>query len=425
MTGPNLEMLTRLAVALAVGLLIGLERGWQQRELPEGERVAGFRTFGLVGLLGAGAAILAGEPPLLLAALALALGVIAGVGYYRGSRRQRGRSATGTVALLLTFTLGAMAGRGHLEAAASAGVVATLLLGVKSELHGVIRRIERVELLGTIRLLLISVVMLPILPDREFGPWQALNPYRIWWMVVLVAGVSYLGYFAQRIWGRNRGTLATGLFGGMVSSTAVAVTLSRRAAAGHRHRDTLAAGIVVASSMMFARMLVILAPVAPALIAPLAPPLAAAATVGLGAGAALALRSRGEEPQARESDVEVRNPLDLSTALRFGLFLAAVMVLSRGLEAWIGDRGLYLGAAATGLADVDAIALSAAAMAGRGDVTASVAAVAVLIACVVNTATKAVIAAALGGLALGIRVGVSMALSLAAGAAALWLGSAG
>ncbi len=425
MTGPNLEMLIRLAVALAVGLLIGLERGWHQRELPEGERVAGFRTFGLVGLLGAVAAILAGEQTLLLAAVALVLGIVAGIGYYRGSRRQYGRSATGTVALLLTFSLGAMAGRGHLEAAAAAGVVVTLLLGIKPELHGVLRSIERVELLGTIRLLLISVVMLPILPDQEFGPWHALNPYRIWWMVVLVAGVSYLGYFAQRIWGRNRGTLATGLFGGIVSSTAVTLTLARRAAASRRRPEALAAGIVVASSMMFPRLLVILAPVAPALVAPLIAPIATAAAVGLAAGTALAFRARGEDPRDREHDVEVHNPLDISTAVKFGIFLTVVMVLSRGLNAWIGDRGLYLGAAAAGLADVDAIALSIAAMAHRGEVATSPAVVAVLIASAVNTVVKSAIAIALGGRALGLRVALPMTLSLAAGGAALWVGLPG
>ncbi|HSD11416.1 MAG TPA: MgtC/SapB family protein, partial [Candidatus Binatia bacterium] len=138
-----MEILIRLGVALAIGLLIGLERGWHQRDLAEGERVAGFRTFGLVSLLGAAAVVLGGDQGLVLAAIAAALGVVAGIGYLRVSRSQRGHSATGTVALLLTFALGAMAGRGYLEVASSAAVVVTLLLGVKPELHGLVRAIER------------------------------------------------------------------------------------------------------------------------------------------------------------------------------------------------------------------------------------------------------------------------------------------
>jgi uncharacterized membrane protein (DUF4010 family) len=421
MTDPNVESLTRLAVALAVGLLIGLERGWEQRRMAEGERVAGFRTFGLVGLLGASTVMVAPGEAVALAAVALALGVVAALGYYRQSRDPRGRSATGTVALLLTFALGAMAGRGYVEAAASAGVVVTLLLSVKPELHGLLQRIERKELLGTIRLLLISVVMLPVLPDRGFGPLRALNPYRLWWMVVLVAGVSYVGYLADRLWGSQRGRLLTGLFGGLASSTAVAWALSRRASTDPQHADSLAAGIVIASSVMFPRLLAIALPVAASLVVRLVAPIAAAALVGFAAGALLALRTRGEQSHGREPTMELRNPLDLSTALRFGLLLAVIMVVARAIGEWGGDRGLYLVAAAAGLADVDAITLSVAAMWSHGDVSTGGAVTAILIAAAVNTVVKSTIAVVVGGSRLGFRVALPMAASLAAGAAALAL----
>jgi uncharacterized membrane protein (DUF4010 family) len=419
MTDPNIEMMTRLAVALAIGLLIGLERGWEQRRMAEGERVAGFRTFGLVGLLGAATVILAREESLVTAAVALTLGLVTALGYYRKSRSPRGQSATGMIALLLTFALGAMAGRGYVEAAASAGVVVTLLLSVKPELHGLLHRIERDELLATIRLLLISVVMLPILPDRGFGPWQALNPYRLWWMVVLVASISYLGYLADRLWGGERNSLFTGLFGGLVSSTAVAWTLSRRAPAARQDADSLAAGIIIASSMMFPRLLAVLLPVASAVVVRLVAPIAAAALVGFAAGAALELRARGARSPGRTHRVRLRNPLDLSTAVKFGLFLAAITVAARTIGDFGGNRGLYLVAAAAGLADVDAIALSVASMASHGAVSASGAATAVLIAATANTVVKSAIAAAVGGSRLGVRVALPMAASLAAGAATL------
>jgi uncharacterized membrane protein (DUF4010 family) len=414
----SLEMLSRLGVALAIGLLIGFERGWQQRNLPEGVRVAGFRTFGLVGLLGAAAVILAGDQALVLAAIAFALGVIAGIGYFHVSRRQRGQSATGTVALLLTFALGAMAGRGYMEAASSAAVVVTLLLGVKPELHGLVRSIEREELLGTIRLLLISVVLLPILPNRGFGPWQALNPYRIWWMVVLVAGVSYLGYFAKRFWGRERGSLVTGVLGGIISSTAVTLSLSRRAGGSRADHDALAGGIVVACSIMFLRLLAVVGPIAPSLVGPLAAPLGIAAAVGFAGGAVLAYRSRDARGRRGGRDPELRNPLDLASGIKFGLILAVVMFASRALTESMGDDGLYVVAAVAGVADVDAIALSAAAMSTQGQAANVTAVTAVLLAAAVNTATKSAFAWAFGGSELGLRVTVPMASSLAASAAA-------
>ena len=414
----NIEMLMHLGVALAIGLMIGLERGWEQRQLQEGERVAGFRTFGLVALLGALTLMLSPQAQWLPAATMVALAVIAGIGYYRISRRPGRRGATGVIALFLTFALGAMAGSGRLEASASVAVVVTLLLGFKPELHEVVRRIDRQELLGTMRLLLISVVVLPVLPNRGFGPWQALNPYKLWWMVVLVAGISYVGYFAQKIGGSHRGTLAEALFGGMISSTAVTLTLSRRAAADHGHDDVLAAAIVVASSLMFVRLLAIVAPVAPLLVAPLAVPLGVAAVVGFAAAGMMAWRMRQRSP-AGDHEIKHRNPLDLSMALKFGLLLAAILVLSRALRAWLGDRGVYLIAAAGGVADVDAIALSIASMAEQGTVTVRAGVAGMLIAVAVNTMVKSAIALGFGGFRFGLRVGLPMVVALVCGAATL------
>lgn len=414
-------LLERLGVALATGLLVGFERGWEQRAMSEGERVAGFRTFALAALLGACAAIVGEGAAGVLAAAGVGLGAVAALGYYRTSTRERGRSATGAVALLLTFALGAMAGRGLFVEAASAAVVVTLILGFKPELHGLLDRIDREELLATIRLLLISVVVLPVLPNQGYGPWQALNPYRLWWMVVLVAAVSYAGYFANRVCGREGGSVATGLVGGLVSSTVVSLTLSRRAAAERGHEDALAAGIVVASSIMFLRLMVIVAPVAPALLGALAAPMVAAGAVGLVLGGVLALRSRSERSSPAPPGIEHRNPLDLATAAQFGAFLALVMLASRGLGAALGDRGLYLVASVAGLADVDALALSAAALANDGTTTAEAAIAAMLVAAAVNTVVKAGITVAVGGVRLGARVSASLVAALAAGGAAWWL----
>ena len=224
----KLEVLLRFGVALALGLLMGLERGWERRERPEGSRVAGFRTFGLISLLGGVTAYLGAESRvLLLTAVGLALAAVLVAGYWRESEREADVSATTTVAALVAYGLGALAGLGQLTAASATAVVVTLVLGFKLELHQLLRRIDRAELLATLRLLLISIVLLPVLPDRELGPWAAINPYRIWWMVVLVAGISYVGYFANRILGEERGVMLTGFFGGLASSTAVTLAFAR------------------------------------------------------------------------------------------------------------------------------------------------------------------------------------------------------
>jgi|SRR5579863_4328102 len=217
------QLLERLGLALALGLLIGLERGWEYRELPEGGRGAGIRTFGLVSLLSAVAVQLWGpEHDLFLSASIIGVALLMGLGYWRESGRDQDVSVTTGLAALLTFALGAMAGAGQLAVAASAAVVVTLILGFQVEPHRLVAHIERQELSATRRLLLISVVMLPVLPDRGFGPWTAINPYQIWWMVVMIAALSYLGYFAMKFLGERRGVLLTGLLGGMLSSIVAA-----------------------------------------------------------------------------------------------------------------------------------------------------------------------------------------------------------
>ncbi len=410
----QLDVLLRLGVALAIGLLMGVERGWERRDRPEGSRVAGFRTFGLISLLGGIAAYLGGESHiLLLTAVALALGGALVAGYWRESAREADVSATTTIAAFIAYGLGALAGRGQLTAAAATAVVVTLLLGFKLELHQLLLRIDRTELLATLRLLLISIVLLPVLPDKGLGPWATLNPYRIWWMVVLVAGISYVGYFANRLFGKERGIMLTGFFGGLASSTAVALEFARREARQPRELDLIGAGIVTASAIMFPRILLILAGVESNLLPVLARPLCTAGLAGLLAAGVLARRGHGRA--LKGGAIKPDNPLDLATAIRFGALVAVIMVLTHAANAWLGTAGLYATAALAGLVDVDALTLTAAAMANAGQVTITVAAVAVLIAAAVNTVVKSAITAVVSGTALGMRVGVASLAMLMAG----------
>jgi uncharacterized membrane protein (DUF4010 family) len=414
----NAEIIRRLGVALALGLLIGLERGWEQRELAEGQRFAGFRTFGIVSLLGGIAALLLPESaPALIAGGLIALGFISAAGYWRTSAKREDLSATTAVTVLLSFALGALAGRGALVPAVSAAVVVTVLLGFKLELHAMVQRIERPELLATLRLLLISVVLLPILPDRGYGPWEALNPYRIWWMVVLVAGLSYIGYFAIKLMGGRLGMLVTGLFGGLASSTAAAVELAEQGKRNPKLAPLLAEGVVVASAVMFPRMLAIAA-VNPALIRPLSIPLLTAGMVALGIGM-LALRMWGDVGDQAHPELRGQNPLDLWMAIRFGALLAVIMLLARGAVAMAGDGGVYVLAALSGLADVDAITLSLASLAASGQTSIAAAVTGILIAAGINTLVKPVIVAFTGGAAMGWRVAWPLLIAIGAGAVAI------
>jgi uncharacterized membrane protein (DUF4010 family) len=413
----NARVLGYLGVALAIGLMIGLERGWERRELAEGQRAGGVRTFGIISLLG-GLAAEIGMPWILVAAGA-AIGVFAALGYWRESDSKEDVSLTSAVAAMVTYCLGVMAGRGQLAVAASVAVIVALLLSFKPELHRIVRRIERSELHATFRLLLISVVLLPVLPDRDFGPWRALNPYHLWWLVVLVAAISYVGYFAIKLLGEKRGVLVTGLFGGMVSSTAVTLNLSRGAGDEPRTLDLLTAGIAIASATMFPRIAVLVVAIAPSLSLRLGWPLLGACLGSLFAAGWFARHGESEGLPEGHVHRDPGNPLDLRMALEFGFVLAMIMVLSRAAIVLMGDNGLYIFAAISGLVDVDAISLSLASMTARGETALRVAMNAILIAAAVNTILKPALALAIGGMRIGWRVWIAAALTFIAGGVGL------
>ena len=391
----------RLGVALAIGLLIGIERGWQGRELAEGGRIAGIRTFGLIGLLGGLTATLGRELGTVVVAaglLAVALGF--GIAQWRDPRRETDISITTNIAALTAFGLGALAGTGAMQAAAAAGVVTTLLLGIKPELHHLLERIDRAELLATFRLLLISVVVLPVLPDVGMGPWNALNPYRLWWMVVLVAGISYAGYFAIKLIGARRGIIILGILGGLITSTATVLGLSRQAAQHAGRPQLWVSGMLASTATMFPRTLLIASVVAPELLTSLAAPLLSAAFIAAVTAAVFTRFGRaGDETPA--SGNAHSNPLDLKTAIQFALILAVVMVLAQGLRESAGVTGLYLLSALSGLVDIDAVTLSFATMTMDADVTVSVASTAIIIASIVNTLVKPAIAFTVAGRTVG------------------------
>ena len=412
-----METLVDLMLALALGLLIGVERGWQSRTAGEGTRLAGIRTFGLVGLLGGLWAELAEVLGDLLLGIAFAaFAALLIVAHLRRLERSGDQGITTVVAALITFALGALAMRDQALLAAVAAVMTTFLLSLKPVLHAWLQRLEAAELQAALKLLLISVVMLPVLPDRGFGPWQVLNPYELWWLVVLIAGISFAGYVAVRLFGAGRGILLTGLLGGLTSSTATALHLARLS---HERLPAmlLAAGILLATATMFPRMLLLVVVVNPALFQPLLPPFAAMTLTAL-AAAALAWSRRGAGPVAQ---APLSNPFQLLPAIKFGLFLAGVMLLTAGLQQALGERGVLVAAAVSGLADVDAITLSIARLAQGSEISTAVAAQGIALAAMVNTLVKALLVLVAGDRRIAARFLPFVLLVVGAGALALWL----
>lgn len=392
-----------IGIALAIGLLVGSERGWQGRGRSEGTRVAGIRTFSLIALTGG--VIAAATDPLpdfqrwLVCALAFfPVAMILGIGYFQSSRQDGNLSITTEVAAMLIFWLGALPGFGLALPAAASAVVLSLLLHLKDRLHQWLRVLDETELLGTLQFLLVSVVLLPLLPNRDFGPWQSFNPYELWWMVVLISGLSLVGYFAMRLAGSRKGIMATSLTGGLVSSTAVTMSLSRL----HREvqgTEIIAAGILLACSTMFARILIVAAVLNKALITSLLLP--------LGAGLAILLVSawllwrRGES--SGESNPQVRNPFQLIPALQFASFLAVVMLAAEALQEGFGHTGLYVLSVFTGIADVDAIVLSLSPK-GGDSLAAEVVVLCISLAAGTNTLMKGLYCRFIGGPELGWKV---------------------
>ncbi len=392
-----------LGAALAVGLMVGLERGWRDRDVPEGGRVAGLRTFALIALLGGLLALLAPEPQLLMTGGLLAVALLFAVSFRRASEAAGSLSITTAVAAMATFGLGALAARGHTVLAVGAAVVVALLLDLKPELHRWMRLIQPAELNAILQLGVLSAVVLPLLPDAGYGPYKALNPYQLWQAVVLVAALSLLGHAAMRWRGPRQGLLWMGFFGGLASSTAATLALARTARAHPGIQETAAAAIVLACGVMFFRMAVLVLVLQPALAAGIGLFLVLPGVTALVVAASLWRRKAALDTPPVDSQEQVK-VFDLPTALGFGVVLGLVAVAIRAGKQALGDAGIYAIAFISGLADVDAILVSSVQMHDQGHLAANAATIAILLAAGANMLSKAALAFGIGGARLGWRV---------------------
>lgn len=408
----QLATLYPFLTSLALGLMIGLER----ERSPAAK--AGLRTFSLVALAGTLGALLSEKTgaPWVLGAGLLIMGGMMVTTYFKATETEDPGTTT-IAAVVVCYALGAMVWYDLEQLAVTLAILTTALLYFKPELRGVSRNLTRLDLVSILQFSVLSFVILPILPNQEYGPYHALNPYQIWWMVVLVSGLSLAGYAALRIAGQRRGTLLTGLFGGIASSTATTLAFSRHGRNSPQLAGMAALVILLANWVLLVRLSLLVAVLAPDLWRPMLTLLGGGALAGL---IVLYLAWRRLDDQHTAPTLEMNNPTEIRAALSFGLLYAAVLFASAWLSDLVGSHGVYAVALISGLTDVDAITLSSLRLFNLGNLQIDQTANAILLAILANIAFKSGLAAVIGGAAVARLVIPGMA-AVAGGLVLGWL----
>ncbi len=395
---------------LGIGLLIGLER----ERNPAGK--AGVRTFALVSLLGTLTSLLGGymDTAWLLPAGLLAVTGMLVVAYARVAPAEDPGTTT-IAAAGVAYLLGALAGLGEATLAAALAILVTALLYFKPELESWSAALKREEQVSLLQFLVITFIVLPILPDRAYGPYGVLNPREIWLMVVLIAGVGVASYMAMRVAGERHGTLLTGLLGGLVSSTATTALYARRSNESPAMSQVALVVVSLANLVVLVRVAVLATVLAPGILSRLLPVVGAALAAGLVAVAFLVHRA---ERGTQLALPPARNPAEIGMAVRFGALYAIVLLAAAWLQDLVGSHGLYIATALSGLADVDPGVLSALNLYDAGRIEPTTAVAAIAIALLANTLFKLGVLAWFGG-SLALRALAPFGAALAGGAAGL------
>lgn len=392
--GDDLALLFQKAgISLLVGALVGIERERAQEE----HRLlfAGIRTFPLIGLLGFLAALLGSAiSPWMLGVLSVGFMALVVASYYLEAR-DGSHGATSEVAAMIVFVLGALIHAEYYSIAIASSVVLTLFLSLKDPLQKLVAHVQEEDIYATLKFAIITAIVLPVLPDATMGPLDVLNPRQVWYMVVLIAGISFAGYVLVKIFGSKKGLSLTGMMGGLVSSTAVTLSFSQKSREAPELGKTFASAIVLACTIMYPRILIEIAVVNRSLLAFMWPFLAILTASGVVASLLLLF---GRRRQAT-TEVDLKNPFELMSAIKFGLIFALIIFVSKAAEIYLGSSGVFLAAGLAGLTDVDAITLSMANL-SKSTITETTASISILIAVVVNTIVKAGIAFSLGSTAL-------------------------
>ncbi|HQU79552.1 MAG TPA: MgtC/SapB family protein [Azonexus sp.] len=378
------------ATALSIGLLVGMER--ERRP----DSAAGLRTFALVSMLGCLCAMLGektGGPWMLVAGL-LVISVAMVASNFSSRQEEQYRGFTSEAAIIVTYGLGAAVWFGYATLAVMLAITTTILLYFKAELRNISERMTARDINSILQFAVLSLVILPILPNQNFGPYNAINPRQVWWMVVLISGLALAGYMALRIIGARHGAAVLGIFGGLASSTATTMMFSRHAAAHGNLVRMSAIVILIANVMVMIRLGLVAGVVAPHLVTPIAIVFAC----GIVPGVAMSLYgwkslgSAGDLPMP-----EVKNPTELKIAISFGLLYALVLLASAWLQDVAGNKGLYIVALASGLTDADASVLSTLRLFNLETIPGSEAVIAVTLALMANLVFKIGLVISIGG----------------------------
>lgn len=381
----------RFGLALVIGALIGLEREFQQQK-DDSPDFAGIRTFSLVALLGSVSSFLPNNFGIILAAISLGGLILMTTVSYWGSmvRWNTGIGITTEVAVILTFLFGVMVMGDHASLAIALAVITSLLLTFKGKMHGFIRNMSTSDILITLQFALVGAVILPLLPNRTIDPWGLLNPFQIWLMVVFVSGIGFSGYVLMKLLGTSRGINLMGILGGLASSTATTISFSS-ASREHSHMSQhYAQAVILASTVLYPRVLFLILVIHPPLTLKVIIPF----TLMLITGLVFIFVNQKRMPAETDTihpQYQITNPLKLSTAIKFGLLFAFVLIVVKYSQELFGSSGVYLASFLTGLTDVDAITLSVTRLAGNAQISYDVAGTSVLVAVLMNTISKGVI----------------------------------
>lgn len=397
------ELFYRFGSALALGLLVGLQREYASRRDGDDHhgRFAGARTYALLALLGCTAAFVAAQADSawIIGAVLLVFGALLAVGY--GFSVQQGQlGITSEVAAIITVLAGALCFWGKLEIAAALAVSTTVLLALKLQTRSLARRLTEQDVRATLTFAVLTLVILPVLPRESLAPapFDVLVPYNIWLMVVFISGISFSGYVLIQLVGTQRGVGITGLLGGLASSTAVTLSFAQRSHDAVAFARPFALAILLAWTVMFVRVLVEVAALNMALLRIVAMPMLAATAVSLAYCAYLYF---GRHDEQGEPDDNFTNPFELAPALTFGAIYMVILLVANIAHIHFGDTGLYVSSIVSGLADVDAITLSMAELSqSGGGLDRDTAARAIVLAAASNTLVKGGIVLVTGAAAL-------------------------
>jgi len=401
-------LILKFLIALALGALIGIERERKK----EGAEFAGVRTFILIAILGTISAYLSQDFPYFWIVSFAGLVVLVGLSYLVTTRKNDDVGITTEIAAFLTFVLGMLcfADEGMLLAPILA-IIITTLLAIKPHLHQFAHRVSEKELINTLKFLIIAFVILPILPDEVMGPLAVFNPFQIWLMVVFISAISFTGYILMKIIGPERGLGVTGIVGGLVSSTAVATSMAARVKESEFLMKAAVFATVVASSMMFLRMLFEVSVINPALLPKLSAPMMVMGVLGIILGIFVWRRT---EVRQMDADLKLDNPFSLKPALIFGALFLAILFLSKIANIYLGSSGVYLASIISGVADVDAITISMALLA-PDTISNNTAVTAITLAAISNTVFKFLITLFLGTRKFARNIGIIFLVVILAG----------